>query len=257
MATRPIRFELHIRPLMRLIDRDSMAFRFDLWDYDDVKANADKILLRTNVDMPPMPYGGPWPAEWVATFQRWKDEGFLRLDLGTPDAAGYQATESAGQVTLTCRGTTPTGEYRAWFDTIVPEGAFREFVLYWEPPVPSTPATPTPFRARRTFQPATGQTQLAVTDSVGRHIIPFTPAPAPLLVAADISDVQPVLESLGASHIETISMVNGVQSRFQFKSRQFDVFSDVFGVEIEAPPALHAEIKASLSAVQRSKLPPK
>ena len=80
---RPVRYESHIRQMFRLIDHDNMLFKFDLWNYDQVKANADKILQRIGVDrdMPPHTHGGPWPEEWVNLFQRWKDESFLRLEL--------------------------------------------------------------------------------------------------------------------------------------------------------------------------------
>ena len=66
-------FEHDIRPLFRERDRESMEFRFDLWSYDDVRANADKILnvLRQGT----MPCDGAWPPERIETMQRWVDAG--------------------------------------------------------------------------------------------------------------------------------------------------------------------------------------
>src|SRR6476469_4123712 len=37
-------FETDIKPLFRDRDRGAMLRAFDLWSYDDVKANADRIL---------------------------------------------------------------------------------------------------------------------------------------------------------------------------------------------------------------------
>ena len=45
-AGEPVGFEQHIKPLFRERDRKSMKFAFDLWSYDDVRANAEAILER-------------------------------------------------------------------------------------------------------------------------------------------------------------------------------------------------------------------
>jgi hypothetical protein len=85
MANRLPRFESHIRPMMRRLDRDAMvaARAFDLWSYDDVRSRAERILkrLKKGVDgasgaMPPPTAGGPWPEEWVTLFERWMTLGF-------------------------------------------------------------------------------------------------------------------------------------------------------------------------------------
>jgi CDGSH-type Zn-finger protein/truncated hemoglobin YjbI/ferredoxin len=65
----PVRFEKHIKPLFRSRDRESMRFAFDLWSYDDVRANAPAILERIRAGS--MPCDGAWPPEWVETFDRW------------------------------------------------------------------------------------------------------------------------------------------------------------------------------------------
>ena len=171
MSTRPVRYELHIRPLIRLLDRDNMAWAFDLWDYDQTRANADAILRRAAADMPPVAYGGPWPEEWLALFQRWKDEGFQRLDIGVADAPGYTARRNGDTVTITARGTAPTPGYRAWLDVIAHEGQPREYIHYWEPPAEAQPAAPTPFRVKAVLKAPESLTEIAVVDRVGRHSI--------------------------------------------------------------------------------------
>ena len=72
-ANEPVRYDLQIKPLFRPKDRESMRFAFDLWSYDDVARNADAILSRLQSGS--MPCDGAWPAEQVATFQRWVASG--------------------------------------------------------------------------------------------------------------------------------------------------------------------------------------
>ena len=54
-------FVADIKPRFRERDQSSMLQGFDLWSFDDVKANADAILdaVRTGS----MPCDGPWPTE--------------------------------------------------------------------------------------------------------------------------------------------------------------------------------------------------
>jgi hypothetical protein len=52
-----------------------MDFAFDLWDYDDVRDNAQAILGRLTAGT--MPCDGAWPEERIALFRRW-------LEAGTP-----------------------------------------------------------------------------------------------------------------------------------------------------------------------------
>ncbi len=72
-ADEAVSFERHIKPLFRERDRTSMKFAFDLWSYDDVRANADGILAR--VKNGTMPCDGTWPEDWVAAFERWTKSG--------------------------------------------------------------------------------------------------------------------------------------------------------------------------------------
>ena len=66
-------FAQDIQPLFREIDRDSMNFAFDLWDYQDVRTNAEDILERLTDGT--MPCDGEWPEEQVALFRRWVEAG--------------------------------------------------------------------------------------------------------------------------------------------------------------------------------------
>ena len=50
-----------------------MRFAFDLWSYDDVRANAQGILERIKAGT--MPCDGAWPAEWVDVYERWTLSG--------------------------------------------------------------------------------------------------------------------------------------------------------------------------------------
>lgn len=62
-------FERSIRPLFREIDRDSMLSSFDLWDVDDVRANATAILER--LEAGDMPCDGAWTPDQVDLFSSW------------------------------------------------------------------------------------------------------------------------------------------------------------------------------------------
>jgi hypothetical protein len=66
-------FERDIKPLFRDIDRDAMESSFDLWDYDDVRDNADAIL--TAVEGGGMPCDGAWSPEQIEAFRTWVDAG--------------------------------------------------------------------------------------------------------------------------------------------------------------------------------------
>jgi hypothetical protein len=66
-------FGTDIKPLFRERDRESMSRSFDLWNYDDVVQNADKILDRVRAGS--MPCDGAWPEDRVDLFARWVDGG--------------------------------------------------------------------------------------------------------------------------------------------------------------------------------------
>jgi hypothetical protein len=50
-----------------------MAFAFDLWSFDAVKAYAQAMLERLQAGS--MPLDSPWPAQETELFQRWIDGG--------------------------------------------------------------------------------------------------------------------------------------------------------------------------------------
>ena len=58
-----------IKPLFREEDRASMDFAFDLWSYDDVKANATLILER--VEDGTMPCDETWSEHRIEIFRNW------------------------------------------------------------------------------------------------------------------------------------------------------------------------------------------
>ena len=70
---RPVSFAEHIRPLIRAEDREAMDFAFDLWDVDDVRANADAILERLHDGS--MPCDGGWSSDEIELFSRWAATG--------------------------------------------------------------------------------------------------------------------------------------------------------------------------------------
>jgi hypothetical protein len=85
----PPTFTEDIKPLFSQYDRIKMSFFCDLWNYDDVKTNANSIYLCLQVD-PKQPntgwsllpnvhvmplYTGPWPPAQIALFKAWIDGG--------------------------------------------------------------------------------------------------------------------------------------------------------------------------------------
>jgi hypothetical protein len=68
-----VSFEDDIKPLFRDSDRQAMMREFDLWEYQDVRNNAEAI--QTAVTTGDMPCDGPWPDSQVALFQRWVSDG--------------------------------------------------------------------------------------------------------------------------------------------------------------------------------------
>jgi hypothetical protein len=71
----PLSFATDIRPLFRdSPDVDSMqGYGLDLSSYEDVKDKAAEIYER--LEDGSMPCDEPWPAERLALFKQWIDEG--------------------------------------------------------------------------------------------------------------------------------------------------------------------------------------
>lgn len=134
-------FELHIRPMFRATDKAHMDFAVDLWDYDEVVANADAILARLQSDMPPEATGGLWPEEWITLFRRWKDGARKRLDLGTATFAFQQGT---AKTTITATGTFPAAGVVGWLQLESETTTSKTYVLYFEVPDALASGTPRP-----------------------------------------------------------------------------------------------------------------
>jgi hypothetical protein len=66
-------FAREIGSLFRPDDVEAMRYAFDLSKYDDVKAHAEEIYSRLADGS--MPCDGAWPADRVALFRQWIDEG--------------------------------------------------------------------------------------------------------------------------------------------------------------------------------------
>ena len=67
-------FASDIRPLFRDQDVEAMRWAFDLRSYDDVKAHAESIYRQLAAGS--MPCTGAWPADHVALFRQWMDDGY-------------------------------------------------------------------------------------------------------------------------------------------------------------------------------------
>ena len=173
MTERTPVFELHIRPMFRGIDREHMGFLFDLWDYDDVRDNAETILARLEADMPTEETGGPWPDEWVRLFARWMETGFGRLELGTAEFALVQAATS---VTVRAKGTYPAAGFRGWLDSESETETAKTFVLYFEPPSSPVEGEPQGFSLRERY-PASDNRSVFVRDSTGVRELRIAQAP--------------------------------------------------------------------------------
>lgn len=147
-ATPPPVFELHIRPLIRSLDREHMDFAFNLWNYPE-GPGADPIGQYTlilnrlkstapDVVMPPPNAGGPWPKEWVDLFERWLTAGAPRLGLSQVDPASLSAARQPGTslVDLKVGITLPSSGHVAWIERRFADDQFfsperpDEFVVY-------------------------------------------------------------------------------------------------------------------------------
>ena len=155
MSGRIPRYESHIRPMFRPLDRQSMAGRFDLWNYEHVVANAAKIIRRidhaTHGSMPPEEFGGPWPDEWISLFLRWRDLGFPRLESPV-DGIRYQVARiSATDLLLMASGSNPGTGYQVWIEPAFATWEDADFTLYREPPAEAAGGGPVDFEVEIDF----------------------------------------------------------------------------------------------------------
>jgi hypothetical protein len=75
MSTGPISFQNDIMPLFKRFQAP-MAWRFDLTNYDTVKANAQLILGRINGGGMPPPPLTPLTQDQINMFEQWIAGGF-------------------------------------------------------------------------------------------------------------------------------------------------------------------------------------
>ena len=68
-------FATDIKPLFREQDREAMDFAFDLWSFEEVRANAGMILQR--IEDGTMPCDEPWQDEKIQKLRDW-------IAAGTP-----------------------------------------------------------------------------------------------------------------------------------------------------------------------------
>lgn len=184
---RPPVFELHIRPMMRLLDREHMRTWVqvaDLWDLEAVWALHKDILtrVRDTGDMPGSRYGGPWPDEWISLFERWVATGTEtqpghHLLRGTP-AGDYRVQSlGGGKRRLTVAVTAPSEGCHAWFELDAVRPSELEYTLWLEPPYPEQAPNPQPAQALESFVQG-GATLLVINDLVDgqsrRHEIALT-----------------------------------------------------------------------------------
>ena len=66
-------FEIDVKPLFTQRDQEAMLVSFDLWDYEDVREYADRILQ--TLEEGRMPCYGAWPEDQIALFRRWMNSG--------------------------------------------------------------------------------------------------------------------------------------------------------------------------------------
>jgi hypothetical protein len=185
MAERNPLFELHIRPLFRLLDRQHMLRigpqSLDLWDYDAVKAKSALILQRVKGQgpeqaMPTLRTGGPWPSEWVSLFDRWIQGGFMRLSPGTAKDLRLTEDRDLGIFTLSCTTDVPatnSNDSIAWFESEFVAGetipAYRLCVLPGEDL--SAPPSIVGISAAERVDGPIPQQGITVIDAAGTHVV--------------------------------------------------------------------------------------
>ena len=187
MAERKPVFELHIRPMFRLLDRQHMIFHgdLDLWDYDAVKTHSAEILRKVKspdpnsgfTTMPNKETGGAWPSEWISLFDRWIQGGFRRLSLGTArDLKLLDHTKDLGIFDLGCSTDVPAtngNDSVAWFESeSIPGATMAAYRLYVLPGEDlSTPPSTVVRRCLEHIKPPISQQGITIIDAAGMHVV--------------------------------------------------------------------------------------
>lgn len=168
MANRVPIYELHIRPLFRLIDREHMLLFFDLWDYDAIKASASVIHQRLRSGMPPASAGGPWPSELIDMFGRWVSADCPRLSMGR--GVNYLLTRAGSSYHLECAVEIPHDSANAWLEIVDKDPARRAYTLYVDPSGGAGGA-PTSLTVSDDFDETASLTSVQVSDAAGTHTV--------------------------------------------------------------------------------------
>jgi hypothetical protein len=174
MAVRRPIFELHIRPMFRVIDRMHMirlpvGRRVDLSDYDQVKNGHQKIadFLTGGNPMPPIDSGGPWPQEWIDLFARWKDTGFGRLSKAT--VANLQVALAApDRYVMTGTVAVPHAGATAWFEIVQANAGLQSYEVVMEE-IPGAPPAPMDLPIEERIRGPLTTTEIIVVDAAGEH----------------------------------------------------------------------------------------
>lgn len=174
-------FELHIRPMFRLLDREHMLTLFgagvDLWELESVWQLRNKILVRlrleTQSNMPGLGVGGPWPREWIDLFERWtqnpnQDDIGHHLVLASTEGAFRVESVSAERRLLGATVAAPSPGCRAWFSLDAVTPGQRVYTAYFEPPLPAQPLAATRIEIADAFDKGDA-TKLIVHDAGGMH----------------------------------------------------------------------------------------
>ena len=167
-------YELHIRPMFRLLDREHMqkvVGAFDLWDINAVWQYRNQISAKMKLDMPGTRYGGPFPQEWIDVFDRWittasDTEVGHHLVLAAPQSDYKIQSLGGDKRRLSVNVMTPTQKCRVWFDLESVGPAERNYTLYLEPAYPKELPAPTPMTANEGFAKESA-TRLVITDANG------------------------------------------------------------------------------------------
>jgi hypothetical protein len=170
---RPI-FELHIRPMFRLLDQVHMLRlpapkRLDLTDYQQVRDRHQQIreLIGDASSMPPAETGGPWPQEWIDLFDHWKTTGFGRLTQ--PIASNFRLTLTAPErYTLSCSVTLPNSNSFAWLDIVKAQPDAQIYSIAMEVPEEVPPAPISVAVEERIRGPLT-VAEAVIVDGAGEH----------------------------------------------------------------------------------------
>jgi hypothetical protein len=167
-------FELHIRPMFRLIDQVHMARlpaakRIDLTDYQQVKDSHVEVseFLQSGSPMPPKAEGGPWPREWIDLFIRWTQTGFGHLAAAA--GSNYQLVlMSQDRYLLSCDVQLPDPSATAWIDILqaAPDAQLYQVVMEQiENAAPSAVTLSIDERIRGPLSVA----EVVVLDGTGEH----------------------------------------------------------------------------------------